>query len=150
MSVCFRGSDPTSLPNHFAWLVGGLLCHGHLLLPATTQTTTTSSNNSKKAAAAGKPATAAAAASSSSWVVWGRQAAQPAAAGGDGGGDQGEIEDAGLYVGDMRQLWLGGEGEGATTPEEEPLSMVRAGKGGEGRGRGGKRREGETRGEEEG
>jgi hypothetical protein len=29
---CCRGSDPTSLPTRFAWLVGGLLLHGHLLL----------------------------------------------------------------------------------------------------------------------
>jgi hypothetical protein len=28
-----RGSDPTALPSRFAWLVGGLLLHGHLLLP---------------------------------------------------------------------------------------------------------------------
>lgn len=32
-SVMCRGSDPTALPSRFAWLVGGLLLHGHLLLP---------------------------------------------------------------------------------------------------------------------
>jgi hypothetical protein len=31
MSVC-RGSLPGALPSRFAWLVGGLLLHGHLLL----------------------------------------------------------------------------------------------------------------------
>lgn len=28
-----RGTDPSALPSRFAWLVGGLLLHGHLLLP---------------------------------------------------------------------------------------------------------------------
>lgn len=28
-----RGSDPSALPTRFAWLAGGLLLHGHLLLP---------------------------------------------------------------------------------------------------------------------
>jgi hypothetical protein len=27
-----RGSQPSALPSRFAWLVGGLLLHGHLLL----------------------------------------------------------------------------------------------------------------------
>jgi hypothetical protein len=27
----------------------------------------------------------------------------------------------------MRQLWLGGEGEAGTTPEQEPISMVGGG-----------------------
>jgi hypothetical protein len=31
--VMCRGSDPTALPSRFAWLVGGLLLHGHQLLP---------------------------------------------------------------------------------------------------------------------
>lgn len=30
---CCRGSDPSALPTRFAWLAGGLLLHGHLLLP---------------------------------------------------------------------------------------------------------------------
>jgi hypothetical protein len=29
--IC-RGSSPSALPSRFAWLVGGLLLHGHLLL----------------------------------------------------------------------------------------------------------------------
>lgn len=28
-----RGTDPSALPSRFAWLVGNLLLHGHLLLP---------------------------------------------------------------------------------------------------------------------
>ena len=30
--VLQRGPDPASLPVRFAWLVGGMICHGHLLL----------------------------------------------------------------------------------------------------------------------
>lgn len=28
----FQGSDVAALPSRFAWLVGGTICHGHLLL----------------------------------------------------------------------------------------------------------------------
>jgi hypothetical protein len=31
-AACNRGSLPSALPSRFAWLVGGLLLHGHLLL----------------------------------------------------------------------------------------------------------------------
>jgi len=31
LCVC-RGSDPTALPDRFAWLAGNRLLHGHLLL----------------------------------------------------------------------------------------------------------------------
>lgn len=33
VSCWCRGTDPSALPSRFAWLVGNLLLHGHLLLP---------------------------------------------------------------------------------------------------------------------
>lgn len=76
--VLQRGPDPASLPSRFAWLVGGTICHGHLLLQ--------------------------------------RYARDES------------VGDAAEYVGDMRQVLLGQDGA-ATSPEDEPTSMVSGGLG---------------------
>jgi hypothetical protein len=124
-----RGSDVSSLPTRFAWLVGSILCHGHLLLP-------TQAPAAPAAAASSKPAPESPRShvnrspglGRSSWLGWGwgsqqQQGDQAGVGAGEAVGVLQEVEEASGFVRDMRQLRLGEEGT-PSLPEDEPTSMV--------------------------